>query len=55
MAPSKMISFYESHFEAAALQLLAQAGWATYGPHLAPGEPAAERAEFSEAKFSDYA
>jgi type I restriction enzyme, R subunit len=40
---------YESHVEEAALEWLAQLGCEiAYGPHIAPGEPAAERGDFGE-------
>jgi type I restriction enzyme R subunit len=43
------MSLNESHVEEAALEWLGELGYAVgHGPHLAPGEPAAERDSFSE-------
>ena len=43
------MSLNESHVEAAALEWFGELGYAIgHGPHLAPGEPAAERDSFSE-------
>ena len=44
-----MRKFTESAVEQAALEWLEAAGWATvYGESIAPGEPAAERTEFTQ-------
>ena len=43
------MSLNESHVEAAALGWFGELGYAIgHGPHLAPGEPAAERDSFGE-------
>jgi type I restriction enzyme R subunit len=43
------MSLNESHVEDAALAWFREQGYAVgHGPHLAPGEPAAERESFSE-------
>ena len=43
------MSLNESHVEAAALEWFGELGYAVgHGPHLAPGEPAAERDSFGE-------
>ena len=43
------MSLNESHVEEAALDWFGELGYAVgHGPHLAPGEPAAERDSFSE-------
>jgi len=43
------MSLNESHVEEAALEWFGELGYAVgHGPHLAPGEPAAERDSFSE-------
>jgi type I restriction enzyme, R subunit len=49
MALSDKVSLNESIVEDAALEWFAELDYAVgHGPHLAPGEPAAERASFSE-------
>ena len=43
----------ESHIEDATLEWLAELGYAIgHGPHLAPGEPAAERTSFGDVFLS---
>ena len=43
------MSLNESHVEDAALEWFGELGYAVgHGPHLAPGEPAAERDSFGE-------
>jgi type I restriction enzyme R subunit len=44
-----MSALNESHVEDAALEWFGELGYAVgHGPHLAPGEPAAERDSFGE-------